>query len=49
MARIISDIDNSQIKRILDVLATETDMFVGYSNQEIEELVGVLRVVNFKK
>jgi len=49
MARLANDIDQSQVKRIFEVLSQETNIFQGYGLPDIEEIMGLLKVCQFKK
>ena len=50
MAKIINDVDMPQIKRIFDVLATDSPALSKYCTPaDIEELLKVLKVCDFKK
>ena len=45
--KLTSDIDPAQIKRIFDILRSDSSIFDGCSAAEVEEMQNVLRVVNF--
>jgi hypothetical protein len=47
--RLNNDIDNSQVKKIFEVLREETDIFKGFSQEEINNLLVVFKVLQFKK
>ena len=49
MARLVSDCDNNQTKRIFEILASDTRVFEGCSNTDMEDLINVLKVVSYKK
>ena len=49
MAKLTSDVDNAQIKRIFEILKSDSQIFDGLSVTEVEELQEVMRVVNFAK
>lgn len=49
MAKIASDIDAAQQKRILEILHQEVDLFKSVSNAEIEELINIIKFLQVKK
>jgi len=49
MARLASDIDNNQAKRMFEILQQETAIFRKYSSQDIDEMLNVLKILNVKK
>ena len=49
MAKIVSDIDAAQQKRILEILHQEIELFKNLSNTEIEEMMNILKFLQAKK
>jgi len=49
MARLTSDIDIAQTKRIFDIIRSDTQTFKGFSMADIEDMLKVLKVCEFKK
>lgn len=49
MSRLTHDIDNTQLKRIVEILAADCDTFSGYTVADLEEMLTVLKVVSFKQ
>ena len=49
MARLINDVDNNMGKRIFEVLLTEVPIFQRFKLTEIEELMGVFKLLNCRK
>lgn len=47
--RLINDVDANQTKRIFEVLREETQIFKGWSLEEVLSLPTVLKVLNYKK
>jgi len=47
--RLLSDVDSGQIKRIFDVLREETLIFSGMSQEEVNSLQTVFKVISFKR
>jgi len=47
--RLVSDIDAAQAKRILELISTETNIFHGFAPADFEEILHVLKIVQFKK
>ena len=45
----MSDTDASQTKRIFEVLASATDIFEGFSQEEIDAMAGVFKLLQFRK
>ena len=48
MARLVSDLDMSQTKKIFEVLANDTRIFKGCNHAEMEEIMSVFKVLDFK-
>ena len=48
-SRLINDIDANQTKRIFEILLTDSNVFRGYSFSDLEEMLEVLRVVQYRK
>ena len=44
-----NDVDTGQVKRIFEVLQQETKIFEHCSSTDIEEIVTLLRVLQYKK
>jgi hypothetical protein len=49
MARLINDVDSNMSKRIFEVLINEVTLFSRFKITEIEELLGVFKLLNCKK
>ena len=49
MARLASDIDLNQTKRMFEILQQETAIFKKYTTQDIEEMLGILKIIQVKK
>ena len=49
MARLSSDVDMSQVKKVFEVISTDTTIFKGCQPLEIDEMLQVLKICNFKK
>jgi hypothetical protein len=49
MPRLASDIDNTQTKRIFDVLKEETTIFEGYSSSDVEQMSSLFKILTFQK
>ena len=47
--RLLSDIDSAQSKRILELIQTETNVFKGFAPGDLDEILTVLKIVQFKK
>ena len=47
--RLINDVDTAQIKKIFEVLREETKIFEGYSNEDVQSLQNVMKVLSFKR
>lgn len=48
-SKLTHDVDNAQIKRIFDILRTDTVLFDGCTTDEVDEVMNVLRVVSFNQ
>ena len=49
MPRIVSDIDVNQTKRIFEVLRDETTLFEGMTQQEVNLVSGLFKILTFSK
>lgn len=49
MARLTNDVDSNVCKRIFEVLITEVPLFQRFKASEIDELLGVLKVLNVRR
>ena len=47
--RLVTDIDANQTKRIFEVLAEDSDLFVDYTAQEVEQIASVFKLLTFRK
>ena len=49
MARLVSDVDNTQSKRIFELIQTDTKVLDSFGPGDIDEVLNVLKVLQFKK
>jgi hypothetical protein len=49
MARLVSDVENSLTKRMFDVLMQEVPFFKDLKPVDVEDMLGVFKVLNIKK
>lgn len=47
--RLGHDIDQGQIKRIFEIMGQESTIFDGYSVEDMDEIMSVFKILQFKK
>ena len=47
--KLVSDIDVSQTKRIFEVLYSESEIFEDFSQDEVQAMAGVFKLLQFHK